>query len=322
MREPTGSFVWVFVWVRLVVSSASAAESPTPSAVSSSSRMAAGGASSTPSSSSAPLLATPPSLPASEEAPLGADVSDFVGFELVAQGAEGRIFRGEFLGRPAILKQRFSKKYRHKELDDKLTRGRLLSEVRALGRCRKIGLRVPAVFFLDDARGLFIEEAVAGCTVRDFLFREDDEAARLDLARRLGAMIAQLHNAGMTHGDLTTSNFLVRDEDGALVMIDLGLATLANADEEDCAVDLYVLERAFVSTHPASEPLVRSVGERTLGRATRARRTPFDRLLVPLIRPQVAAVLEAYREVAVGGRETLKRLEVVRRRGRKRMAFG
>lgn len=43
-------------------------------------------------------------------------------------------------------------------------------------------------------------------------------------------------------------------------MIDFGLA-YTSALAEDKAVDLYVLERAFVSTHPESEPLFGRVVE-------------------------------------------------------------
>ena len=42
------------------------------------------------------------------------------------------------------------------------------------------------------------------------------------------------------------------------VLIDFGLAYISTL-VEDKAVDLYVLERAFSSTHPASEPLFASV---------------------------------------------------------------
>lgn len=36
-----------------------------------------------------------------------------------------KVWEGQFLGRPVIMKQRFSKKYRHPVLDTKLTVGRL-----------------------------------------------------------------------------------------------------------------------------------------------------------------------------------------------------
>jgi len=39
--------------------------------------------------------------------------------------ARQRIWEGVYLGRPAILKQRFSKRYRHPALDTRLTQSRL-----------------------------------------------------------------------------------------------------------------------------------------------------------------------------------------------------
>ncbi|RWR88927.1 EKC/KEOPS complex subunit bud32 [Cinnamomum micranthum f. kanehirae] len=44
---------------------------------------------------------------------------------LLKQGAEARIFESTFLGRRSIVKERFSKKYRHPVLDSKLTLKRL-----------------------------------------------------------------------------------------------------------------------------------------------------------------------------------------------------
>ncbi|EMD35977.1 hypothetical protein CERSUDRAFT_115924 [Gelatoporia subvermispora B] len=78
----------------------------------------------------------------------------------------------------------------------------------------------------------------------------------------VGAEIAKMHRADIIHGDLTTSNMMLRhpraDKGLQLVLIDFGLAYTSTL-VEDKAVDLYVLERAFASTHPASEPLFASV---------------------------------------------------------------
>ena len=63
----------------------------------------------------------------------------------------------------------------------------------------------------------------------------------------------------MIHGDLTTSNMIVREADEALVLIDFGLATVATLPE-DKAVDLYVLERAITSAHSQHTALVRVCG--------------------------------------------------------------
>lgn len=61
---------------------------------------------------------------------------------------------------------------------------------------------------------------------------------------KIGAQLAQMHCADVIHGDLTTSNMMLRTG-GALelVVIDFGLASVSSF-WEDKAVDLYVLERA------------------------------------------------------------------------------
>jgi TP53 regulating kinase and related kinases len=67
-----------------------------------------------------------------------------------------------------------------------------------------------------------------------------------------------MHDAEIVHGDLTTSNILLRGGETSVqdvVLIDFGLGAMKPTNE-DKAVDLYVLERAFISTHPGSEKLV------------------------------------------------------------------
>lgn len=59
--------------------------------------------------------------------------------ELLKQGAEARVYRAEFLGKPAIVKERFQKRYRHPVLDEKLTHRRTVQEVRSILRCRRAG---------------------------------------------------------------------------------------------------------------------------------------------------------------------------------------
>jgi len=85
------------------------------------------------------------------------------------------------------------------------------------------------------------------------------------LMHLIGAEIAKMHAADIIHGDLTTSNMMLRHPSSLalgvrteLVLIDFGLSYVSNL-VEDKAVDLYVLERAFSSTHPDSEPMFASV---------------------------------------------------------------
>lgn len=111
-----------------------------------------------------------------------------------------------------------------------------------------------------------------------------------DIATRIGEMIGKMHDIDVIHGDLTTSNIMIREGSHQTVLIDFGLGAM-QAIIEDKAVDIYVLERAMLSTHPGCEKLI-------------------------------SAVLQAYRFACRQGTVVLLKLEQVRLRGRKREAFG
>ncbi|KAI9678072.1 MAG: hypothetical protein M1817_006016 [Caeruleum heppii] len=242
---------------------------------------------------------------------------------LVAQGAEALLYRSTYLHPtfPCALKYRPSKPYRHPILDARLTRHRILSEARVLVKCRREGVDVPAVYAADWEEGWLMMEWVGDGSVREALrdwlsrSREDAEVEKQHrtepvraLMHRIGHAVGKMHRIGVVHGDLTTSNLMLRRRasdastvnssakdgsrslDGDVVLIDFGLAA-QSVQDEDRAVDLYVLERAFVSTHPRAEGL-------------------FDE------------VLQAYGESYKGAKIVLKRLEDVRMRGRKRSMLG
>lgn len=60
-------------------------------------------------------------------------------FKLIKQGAEAKLYKGIYLGRPAIVKERFKKSYRHVDLDNRLTKERMKSEARAILKCKAAG---------------------------------------------------------------------------------------------------------------------------------------------------------------------------------------
>jgi TP53 regulating kinase-like protein len=239
---------------------------------------------------------------------------------LITQGAEALLYRSTYLlpSTPCALKYRPSKPYRHPILDVRLTKHRILSEARVLVKCRREGVPVPAVYALDEAAGWLMIEWIEGEVVRirlnEWLKRrkeEDvaegvDDGELLELMTRVGSAVGRLHAIGVVHGDLTTSNLMLRPRsrevsngdsetagkmlDGDVVLIDFGLASQSQADE-DRAVDLYVLERAFGSTHPRAESLF-------------------------------VEVLREYGRSFKGANVVLKKLEDVRMRGRKRSMLG
>ena len=269
---------------------------------------------------------------------------------LITQGAEALVYKTQFLNDsiPAALKVRPSKPYRHPTLDVRLTKQRVLAEARVLVKLSGIDeVKVPGVLCLEwdlsrRVKGLDSEkrgekgggawllmEWIDGLTVKDVLRewdtwnraegrteekKADGEKQVKQLLRRIGKAVAAMHSkGGVIHGDLTSSNIMLRpivqDQmngihepnnsqmprlDGEIVLIDFGLAMQATQEEER-AVDLYVLERAFGSTHPRQEAW-------------------FD--------AEVLQSQDGYKGAFKGANTVLKRLDEVRLRGRKRSMIG
>ena len=220
--------------------------------------------------------------------------------ELLGHGAEGRVYTHTVFGRPAVVKERAKKSYRVPALDAKLTKQRIIHEARCMDRARRAGLYVPCIYSVNIKRSRLIMERINGKTLKCVI--EESKTSgnielNLSLATKIGNIVAQLHDANITHGDLTTSNMMatyesndIINENSKVVLIDFGLAA-NQASIEEKAVDLYVLERAIMSTHPHSESIVKRI-------------------------------IEVYRQSNRTQGGVLERLEQVRARGRKREMVG
>ena len=89
---------------------------------------------------------------------------------MIKQGAEAKIYKGTYESKPAIVKERFKKSYRHPDLDKSLTRKRIKNEVKLLERARSIGVQVPQVFKVDQNNGLIIMEMIDQAqTAKEFI---------------------------------------------------------------------------------------------------------------------------------------------------------
>ncbi|KAG7390975.1 TP53 regulating kinase [Phytophthora pseudosyringae] len=185
-------------------------------------------------------------------------------WQLISQGAEAKVFETDFAGRLCVVKERVKKSYRLPVLDKKLSHRRLVQEARCILKCRRAGVLTPSIFLVDEDKSRLYLEKVLGGSLKDFLRRAykldpkyGDKA--LKKAYHIGEAIAKMHDADIVHGDLTTSNMMLSSDDATdVTMIDFGLAN-SQPLPEDKAVDLYVMERAFASTHVNSELLVEEV---------------------------------------------------------------
>ena len=267
---------------------------------------------------------------------------------MIAQGAEAKLYKALYRKQNVALKIRPKKAYRVDVLDRSLRRQRTRAEIKALEKAAEKSIPCPKLIFFDRNSTSIIMEWLDGPSLKQVIneiisqFDEnkgvkiednvipacndsDDEGDELvdlsnaesskmykilaKLGEKLGKLVAKLHNNNMVHRDITTSNLLAcgipdkipnfeDDMDRVsefldkieVTFIDFGLAAITQK-AEDRAVDLYVLERAWISTHPAAADVL-------------------------------AAVWKSYFEHVEKSDEIQSKLSEVRQRGRKRSMMG
>jgi N6-L-threonylcarbamoyladenine synthase/protein kinase Bud32 len=155
-----------------------------------------------------------------------------------ARGAEAVVT----LGDEEVIKRRIRKRYRRQELDRRLIIERTRAEARLIATARRSG--VPTPIIRDVTKDTIVMERVHGSLLKEALEPQHLYAA--------GKTVGKLHGAGIIHGDLTTSNMILRE--GNCVLIDFGLAQVST-EIETRGVDLHVLFQTLKSTTTAHESL-------------------------------------------------------------------
>jgi len=195
--------------------------------------------------------------------------------KLTQQGAEAKIFYDE--KNNLVIKDRISKSYRLKEIDEKIRKRRTKSEKKLLEKACKI-INVPNPFPLKDFDKIkmpFIKGKKLSESLDLFPLKKQKEILRI-----IGEEIAKLHDADIIHGDLTTSNMILVDNKNSfnnfsttksslflggggeaeeknfckakagdkIYFIDFGLGYISKKIE-DKAVDLHLLKHALEAKH-------------------------------------------------------------------------
>jgi len=194
----------------------------------------------------------------------------------IARGAEAVIYRD----RDMVVKERIAKGYRLREIDDRLRKSRTRREAKVYDKLKDLSF-IPALETMDDKEMRLEIEYIAGKKLADHLEGLDWKK----LCREIGRKIAELHNRHIIHGDLTTSNMILREKDGKVCLIDFGLSFFSHKIE-DMAVDLHLIREALESKHHT----IREQGFREL--------------------------LRGYKEEAKEAEKVIARLEQVEARGR------
>ena len=193
--------------------------------------------------------------------------------KFIAQGAESKLF----LSKDKVIKDRFRKTYRIKEIDDRLRKSRTKREAKILDKLKKIGFPIPRLIKTNETDTLEIQY-IKGKLLKNIL----DNDNCISLGKEIGGKVAILHTNNIIHGDLTTSNMILNKE---IYFIDFGLSFFSEKIE-DKAVDLHLLKEALESKHS-------EIWEKSY-----------------------KAALEGYTKKAVDGKDVLERIKLVEKRGR------
>ena len=205
--------------------------------------------------------------------------------KLIQQGAEAKIY----LDKDIIQKHRISKGYRHPQLDKQIRTRRTRSETKILTKALSIKANVPKVLNVSDRRQATGEkqfkiylEFIDGNRLSETL-NSYPKQKQFQIMQQLGKQVALLHENNIIHGDLTTSNIIlkttaplgsrrVRDKvtktqnprtegspsspspssqspiSQSLYLIDFGLGFISTKIE-DKAVDIHLIKQALEAKH-------------------------------------------------------------------------
>ena len=160
--------------------------------------------------------------------------------KILIQGAEAII---SLNSKNQIEKNRVRKSYRFSLLDKKIRKQRTKSETKLLEKASNIinsvtPLKTNEKFSIEMP---FIEGKKLSEHLDNFEFGEQKK-----ICRKIGESVAKLHNNNIIHGDLTTSNMILKKD--KIFFIDFGLGFISQKIE-DKAVDIHLFKEALEAKH-------------------------------------------------------------------------
>ncbi|GIU69438.1 MAG: O-sialoglycoprotein endopeptidase [Candidatus Woesearchaeota archaeon] len=152
----------------------------------------------------------------------------------LSSGAEAKIFLNE---KDVIVKKRIEKRYRTREIDNYLRISRTKKESKIIKKLEKI---IPVPRIINVYENTIEMEYIKGIQLKKIL-DEHPEYAKI-----IGEKLSLMHDANIIHGDLTTSNMILSNND--IYFIDFGLSFESNKIE-DKAVDIHLFKQSLESKH-------------------------------------------------------------------------
>ncbi len=158
---------------------------------------------------------------------------------IIGQGAEAVLTKNN----STVVKDRVAKGYRLPQLDESIRKLRTRHEGKILERAAKL-IPVPKLITSDEREKKITMEYIAGKKLSEHLETLKNYKT---ICKQIGKSIAKLHDADIIHGDLTTSNMILKDK--TVYFIDFGLA-FHSPRAEAKAVDLHLIKQALEAKHP------------------------------------------------------------------------
>jgi N6-L-threonylcarbamoyladenine synthase/protein kinase Bud32 len=178
---------------------------------------------------------------------------------ILGKGAEANIYLNQWIDEIAIKKDRISKNYRIKELDEKLRRKRTKNEAKLLTYVKELGIKTPVIYDIDLENKNIVMEKIESNLLSDILndsnlpshsfnesinynkIKEDNNI--ITIFEDIGKTIAILHNGNVIHGDLTSSNIFL-DINYKPILIDFGLGKFSDL-LEDKITDILAFKKSL-----------------------------------------------------------------------------
>ena len=158
--------------------------------------------------------------------------------KIMRRGAEAILY----LENGRLVKERIKKGYRIPEIDLEKRKYPTRREAKLLQDAAKV-INVPKVYEMDDKNMKVVMEYINGKCLKDIF---DRLKGRNEICIKIGNAIAKLHDKDIIHGDLTTSNMILKDNQ--VYFIDFGIGSRSDK-AEDKAVDLHLMRQAIDSKH-------------------------------------------------------------------------
>lgn len=142
----------------------------------------------------------------------------------VGKGAEAVLSLQVFSGKKAVCKHRMKKEYRCAALDESIRARRTRNEGKVMREAQSNGVNTPLMLGVDEGGKKIFFTMINGVVL------EDKKTVSKKEIQECGVQLGKLHQAGIAHGDFTTSNLM---SDGKNVfVIDFGLSEFTKKTED------------------------------------------------------------------------------------------